>query len=175
MDPPRAAERAESRASDESKRARAEDSDLTSRAQSDSDLIGGGDFDDLINGDGADGFSNITAEQGEVELGSYALPKRPRSLHNHGLKDYVRRPAPPSRTDYSAHGHMASKSLRSRIGYTVALLKCAARDCALGSPESPPRATHAIFRSTAARESSRSSTSTCSCGPCCCTSRCARA
>ena len=73
MDPPRAAERAESRASDESKRARAEDSDLTSRAQSDSDLIGGiggGDFDDLINGDGADGFSNITAEQGEVELGS---------------------------------------------------------------------------------------------------------
>ena len=147
MDPPRAAERAESRASDESKRARAEDSDLTSRAQSDSDLIngdfaravglgliGGGDFDDLINGDGADGFSNITAEQGEVELGSYALPKRPRSLHNHGLKDYVRRPAPPSRTDYSAHGHMASKSLRSRIGYTVALLKCAARDCALGSP-----------------------------------------
>ena len=143
MDPPRAAERAESRASDESKRARAEDSDLTSRAQSDSDLIGGiggGDFDDLINGDGADGFSNITAEQGEVELGSYALPKRPRSLHNHGLKDYVRRPAPPSRTDYSAHGHMASKSLRSRIGYTVALLKCAARDCALGSPERARRA-----------------------------------
>ena len=112
MDPPRAAERAESRASDESKRARAEDSDLIN-----------GDFDDLINGDGADGFSNITAEQGEVELGSYALPKRPRSLHNHGLKDYVRRPAPPSRTDYSAHGHMASKSLCSRIGYTIALLK----------------------------------------------------
>ena len=83
MDPPRAAERAESRASDESKRARAEDSDLTSRAQSDSDLIGGGDFDDLINDDGADGFSNITAEQGEVELGSYALPKRPR-WHLHG-------------------------------------------------------------------------------------------
>ena len=46
MDPPRAAERAESRASDESKRARAEDSDLTSRAQSDSDLING-DLDDL--------------------------------------------------------------------------------------------------------------------------------
>ena len=134
MDLPRGTQRTESRASDASKRVHAEDSDLTSRAQSDaSDLIGGGDL-DLID-DGADGFSNITAEQGEVELGSYALPKRPRSLHNHGLKDYVRRPAPPSRTDYSAHGHMASKSLRSRIGYTVALLKCAARDCALGSPE----------------------------------------
>ena len=65
------AARAESQASDESA-ARAEDSDLTSRAQSGSDL------DDLINGDGADGFSNITAEQDEVELRATRAKRRAR-------------------------------------------------------------------------------------------------
>ena len=78
--------------------------------------------DDLI--PESEDFTNVTAEQGEVELGSYALPKKPRSLHNNDLREYTTLPAPPSRTDYSAHGHMASKTLRSRLGYTVALLKC---------------------------------------------------
>ena len=113
-----------------SRKASAVGTEMTSRS-ADEEVKGVDDFgeeDDLIMDD--DDFTNVTAEQGEIELGSYALPKKPRSLHNNDLRSYTKLPAPPSRTDYSAHGHMASKSLRSRIGYTIALLKCAARVCA---------------------------------------------
>ena len=94
----------------------------------DSDMIDYGQQMDDIMMEREDSFMNVTADQGEIELGSYALPKKPRSFHNNDLRAYTKLPAPPSRTDYSAHGHMASKSLKSRIGYTVALLKCERAD-----------------------------------------------
>ena len=69
-----------------SRKASAVGTEMTSRS-ADEEVKGVDDFgeeDDLIMDD--DDFTNVTAEQGEIELGSYALPKKPRSLHNNDLR-----------------------------------------------------------------------------------------
>ena len=66
--------------------------EMTSRSAAPAEEVKGADDfledDDLIVDD--DDFTNVTAEQGEIELGSYALPKKPRSLHNNDLRSYRR-------------------------------------------------------------------------------------
>jgi hypothetical protein len=53
----------------------------------------------------------------------YALPKKPRTLNSRHEYSKVTGPPPPPRVSYDSHGHMQRKSLRSRIGYTICLLK----------------------------------------------------
>ena len=58
-------------------------------------------------------------QDGEVELGKYALPMKPRRMTSAFEKEHGgKMPPPPPRSDYAVR-----KSFKTRVGYAIALLK----------------------------------------------------